>query len=174
MPRFRSYRGSRRNSIVPRGSTRSVKYQVTQAGASEAAGLQAITIYKGKDEETLGQTGVNDTDVPTGSKVTQVELFMPKVNLGAATANFVTWSIQRTQTGQAVVDPILQAGNPLRRNVMLTGKLGLGAGQNNNLHIKYKIPKKYQRVGDGDVWNIVNNNNLAVSTEYMFIFKVFQ
>ncbi len=173
MPRFRSFRGSRRGSI-PRGMTRSVKYQVTQAGSTESAGLNAITFASGKDEETLGQTGVNDKDVPTGSRIVQVEIWMPKVNLGAATANFVTWSIQRTQTGQSVVDPILQAGNALRRNVMLTGKLGLGAGQNNNLHVKYKIPKKYQRIGDGDVWNIVNNNTLEVSTEYMFIYKVWQ
>ncbi len=173
MPRFRSYRGSRRSSM-PRGARRSVKYQVTQAGSSEAAGIQAVTMWKGKDEETLGQTGVNDTDVPTGSIVPSVEIWMPKVNLGSGTANFITWSIQRTQTGQAVVDPIVQAGNPLRRNVMLTGKLGLGTGQNNNLHFKYRVPKKYQRVGDGDVWNLVMNNGLAVSTEYMFIFKVYQ
>ncbi len=159
---------------MPRGARRSVKYQVTQAGASEGAGLQAVTMWKGKDEETLGQTGVNDTDVPTGSIVPSVEIWMPKVNLGAGTANFITWSIQRTQTGQAVVDPIVQAGNPLRRNVLLTGKLGLGAGQNNSLHFKYRVPKKYQRVGDGDVWNLVMNNGLAVSTEYMFIFKVYQ
>ncbi len=159
---------------MPRGARRSVKYQVTQAGSSEAAGIQAVTMWKGKDEETLGQTGVNDTDVPTGSIVPSVEIWMPKVNLGSGTANFITWSIQRTQTGQAVVDPIVQAGNPLRRNVMLTGKLGLGTGQNNNLHFKYRVPKKYQRVGDGDVWNLVMNNGLAVSTEYMFIFKVYQ
>ncbi len=158
----------------PRGARRSVKYQVTQAGASEAAGIQAVTMFKGKDEETLGQTGPADSDVPTGSIVPQVEIFMPKVNLGSGTANFITWSIQRTRTGQAVVDPIIQAGNPLRNNVMLTGKLGLGAGQNNQLHVKYRLPKKMQRIADGDVWNIVNNNGLAVSTEYMFIFKVFQ
>ncbi len=153
---------------------RSVKYQVTQAAASESAGLTAITIASGKDDETLGQTSVTDISVPTGSKIAQIEIWMPKVNLGAGTANFITWSIQRTQSGQSVVDPIIQAGNPLRRNVMLTGKLGLGAGQNNNLHIKYKLPKKYQRIGEGDVWNIVNNNGLAVSTEYMFIYKVWQ
>ncbi len=157
----------------PRGSTRSAKYIVQSGPSTEAAGVIAVSIAVGTDNATLGQTGPTDVAVPVGSKITKIEMFMPKVNLGAATADFVTWSLQRTQTGQAIVNPISQAGNPLRRNVLLTGNLGLGAGQNNNLHIKYKIPKKYQRIGDGDVWNVVNNNGLATSAFYQFIYKVF-
>ncbi len=172
MRHFRSYRGSRRKSM-PRSTIRSVKYIVSQSGASEAAGLTAVTILKGVDNTTLGQTGQTDVDVPTGAKVAQIEIFMPKVNLGSATANFITWTLQHTKTGQAVKNPDSLAGNALRTNVMLTGVLGLGAGQNNNLHIKYKIPPKFQRIADGDIWNLVNDNGLAVSTFYYFIYKVY-
>ncbi len=173
MRHFRSFRGSRRRSGIPRSTTRSVKYVVNQAGASEGAGLSAVTIIKGVDNATLGQSGVTDIDVPTGAKIAKIELWMPKVNLGAGTANFITWSIQRTNTGQAVVSPIVQGGNPLRTNVMLTGVLGLGAGQNNNLHVIYKIPPKFQRITDSQVWSVVNDNGLAVSAQYMFMYKVF-
>jgi len=168
----RGYRGSRRSSI-PRSTVRSAKYIVQQAGASEAAGLQAVTVCKGVDNATLGQTGPTDADVPTGCKIAKFEIFMPKVNLGASTANFIHWTLQRVNTGQAVVSPLSPGGNPLRNNIMLSGVLGLGAGQNNQLHISYKIPPKMQRIADGQVWSIVTDNGLAVSTVYEFIFKPF-
>jgi len=172
MRHFRSYRGSRRSSGRPRGSTRSAKYIVNQAGASEAAGTIAVSIAVGTDNTTLGQTGGTDIAVPVGAKITVIDMFMPKVNLGAATANFITWSLQRTRTGQAIIRPDTAGGSPLRNNILLTGVLGLGAGQNNSLHIRYKIPPKFQRVADGDVWNVVNRNDLVVSTQYLFIYKV--
>ncbi len=171
MRHFRGFRGSRRRSI-PRGSTRSAKYIVVGAPASEAAGLQAITMSNGTDNATLGQTGVTDVAVPVGAKITQFEIFMPKVNLGAGTANFVHWTIQRTLTGQSVVNPITAGGNPLRKNIILSGVIGMGEGQNNSTHIKFRVPPKMQRVGDGDVWNIVNNNLAAVSVVYYIIYKV--
>ncbi len=158
----------------PRGMSRSAKYTVEQAGSSEAAGIQAITMAKGTDAQTLGQSGPTAFNVPVGSKITLFDIRMPKVNLGAGTANFIHWSIQRTLTGQSVLNPISSGGSPLRKNIMLSGVLGLGAGQNNSLHIRYKVPKRFQRMGDGDVWQIVNNNGLACSTIYEFVYKVFQ
>ncbi len=157
----------------PRGSTRSAKYIIDVASSSESSGLQAQTVINAQDGETLGQTSGTSALVPTGSKVMLLDLRMPKVNL-SATANFVHWSIQRTQSGQSVINPISMGGNPLRKNVLLSGIIGLGDSQNNGLHIRYKIPKKFQRMGDGDVWSIVNNNTSAVSTVYQFMYKVFQ
>ncbi len=172
MRHFRGFRGSRKRSI-PRSTVRSAKYIVVTGPFTEAAGIIARTAIVGTDNATLGQTSVTDATVPTGAKVAVIECFMPKVNLGAGTANFIHWTMQRTQTGQSVVNPITAGGNPLRKNIMLTGVMGLGAGQNNSLHIRFKIPPKYQRIADGDVWNIVNNNGLAVSATYMFIYKIF-
>ena len=158
----------------PRGSTRSVKYIVDQAGASEASGLIVVTICNGVDNATLGQTGPTDTAIPTGAKIVLMDLRFPKVNLGAATANFIHWQIQRTNTGQSIVSPITGGGNALRKNVMLSGVIGLGAGQNNSMHICFKVPKRWQRIADGDTWSLVMNNGLAVSAVYQFIYKVFQ
>ncbi len=157
----------------PRGSTRSAKYIVNRAGATEAAGIIVSAIVQGTDNTTLGQSSSTDTNVPVGCKVKVFDIFMPKVNLGAATANFIIWSIQRLESGQAVTNPSSAGGNPLRKNIMMMGMLGLGAGQNNSLHIRYKVPKRLQRMGDGVNWQIVNDNGLAVSTKYMVIYKVF-
>ncbi len=172
MRHFRGFRGSRRRSI-PRSTVRSVKYIVVSGPSTESSGIQAVTMITGTDNATPGQSSVTDVAVPTGAKVSQIEIFMPKVNLGAGTANFVTWTIQRTQSGQSVKDPLTISGNALRKNVLLSGVLGLGAGQNNNLHIKYKVPPKFQRIGDGDQWIIVTNNGLATSAFYYIIYKIF-
>ncbi len=172
MPRhFRSFRGSRRRRLP---GDRSVKFIVDQAGASESSGLVAITIAKGVDNIVMGQTTVSSVDVPTGSKIVQFDIRMPKVSLASGASNFINWSIQRTRSGQSVVNPATMGGNPLRRNVMLSGLIGLGEGQNNSLHVIYKVPKTFQRVADGDVWNIVNNNANTVFTAYQFMYKVWQ
>ncbi len=158
----------------PRGSTRSVKYIVDIAGASEAAGFQAHTIALGTDNATLGQTGPTDVAVPTGSKIVLLDIRMPKVNLGAGTANFIHWALERTLAGQSLVNPSLMGGHSNRTSVLLSGVIGLGAGQNNSLHIRYKVPKKFQRVSEGLVWTIAFNNGLACSAIYQFMYKVFQ
>ncbi len=170
MRHFRSSRGSRRGSFP----TRSVKYIVNIAGQSESAGVIAHTVAQGKDNTTLGQTSTTDDEIPVGSKIEKFILFMPKVNLGAATANFIVWSLQKTRTGQSIQDPILEGGKASRQNIHLTGMLGLGAGQNNSLKVIFRIPKSFQRMADGEVWSIVNNNGLAVSTQYKFLYKVLQ
>ncbi len=169
---YRSFRGFRKRNSR-RNITRSVKYIIVQAPSSEAVGTIVVPIGKGVDNATLGQTSSVDIDIPTGCRIESMEIWMPKVNL-AATANFVTWTIQHLQTGQAVQNPITPGGNPLRKNIILTGNVGLGEGQNNQLHVRFKIPKKFQRMGDGDNWQIVNNNTTAVSTFYYVIYKVLQ
>lgn len=171
MRHFRGSRGMRRSN-GPRPIVRTAKYIVVDGPATEGAGLTVIGLVSGTDNAVLGQTGVTDITVPVGARITSMEIFMPKVNLGAGTANFITWTIQHINTGQAIVNPVTAGGNPLRKNIILTGKIGLGAGQNNSLHIKFRVPKKFQRIADGDLWQLVNNNFLAVSADYYIIYKV--
>ncbi len=174
MRHFPGYRGSRRRSSYPRATARSVKYIINQAGSSESAGVNVVVIANGVDNTTLGQTTTTDTAIPVGSKIAKILIFMPKVNLGASTANFLAWSLQKLKVGQSVQDPLLAGGKANRQNIMLTGMIGLGAGQNNSLTVKYNVPKNHQRMADGESWNLVTNNGLAVSTQYMFIYKVWQ
>ncbi len=172
MRHFRSFRGSRRRSI-PRSTIRSAKYIVVSGPVSESAGLIAVTMANGTDNATLGQTGPTDVAVPVGAKIASFDIWMPKVNLGSGTARFTHWTIQRTLSGQAVINPITASGSPLRKNIMLSGVIGMGAGQNGQIHIKFKVPPKMQRIGDGDIWNIVSDNSGVVSATYYIIYKVF-
>lgn len=173
---MRHFRGSRggRSRNIPRSTVRSIKYIFNQAAASEGAGIIAVPFARGVDNATMGQTSTTDIDVPTGSKIAAFDIFMPKVNLGVASANFIHWTIQRTASGQVVINPITAGGNAVRKNILLSGVMGLGAGQNNSLHIKLRVPKKFQRIADGDTWQIVHNNGLTVSAVYMVIYKIFQ
>ncbi len=151
---------------------RTAKYIVVSGPSSEAAAVVVISMALGTDNATLGQTSVTDIAIPVGAKITSMEIFMPKINLVAGAANFCTWSIQRTVTGQSIVNPLIAGGSPLRKNIILTGVVGMGAGQNNQLHVKFRVPKKFQRVGDGDAWSLVTNNFDVVSTLYYIIYKV--
>ncbi len=173
---MRHFRGSRgfQRSRLPKSIVRSVKYIVVSGPSTESSGIQAITMAKGVDNAVMGQTGVTDVSIPVGAKIAKIEIWMPKVNLGAGTANFIHWTIQRTLTGQSVVNPLTASGDPKRTNIMLTGVLGLGAGQNNQLHISFKIPPKMQRMQDDMQWVIVTDNGLATSATYYIVYKVFQ
>ncbi len=157
----------------PRGSTRSTKYIVLKAEASEATGIQSFLMTEGKDNTTLGQTSGVDNDVPVGSKIALLDLRAVFGNL-VAINDFIFWSIQLRHTGQANLDPLLQGGSPLRSTVMLSGLFSIGKEQNKTLHIRYKIPKSMQRVKDGDIWVFVTNNGAITTTAFQVVYKVFQ
>ncbi len=170
MRHFRGSRGSRRRSFRP--TVRTSKYIVVSGPSSEVAGIQAVSMALGTDNATLGQTGVTDIAVPTGAKITHFEIFMPKGSTVADETNFHTWTIQKLSTGQAIINPITAGGDPLRKNIMLTGMIALGITQNNGLHISYNVPLKKQRMADGDSWQIVMNNQRVTKAQYYIIYKV--
>ncbi len=173
MRRFHSFRGSRRRSGLPRSTIRSAKYIVVSGPSSETSGIQAVTMATGTDNATLGQTFVTDATVPVGAKIASFEIFMPKVTLPAGSASFTVWTIQRTQSGQNIINPLVAGGSPLRKNILRTGVIGLGGSQNSQLHINYKVPQKYQRIGDGDAWQLVMDNSGTVQVKYYIIYKIF-
>ncbi len=166
MVEMRHFRRSRPRSVI-----RTAKYIVVSGPTAEAGGTQVISMVLGADNAVLGQTGVTDVTVPVGARIEKIEIFMPKINLGAV-SNFCTWSVQRTVSGQSVISPILAGGSPLRKNIILTGCVGMGENQNNSLHIKFRIPKRFQRVGDADAWQIVNNNSSVMTSFYYIIYTV--
>ncbi len=170
MRHFRSFRGSRRRSMQP--AIRTAKYIIVSGPSSAGAGIEAVTMAIGTDNATLGQTGVTDTAVPTGCKIESFEIFMPKSSVSADVADFVQWTIQKIDSGQSVVNPITAGGDPLRKNIMLSGSLVCGFAQNNGLHVKYRVPKGKQRMGDGQLWTLVNNNQRATQVHYYIIYKV--
>lgn len=157
----------------PKGSTRSSKYIVDQAEASEAVGQHSFTLALGTDNDSLGQSSATDSAVPTGSKIRLFDLRAVFGNL-VAINDFVYWCIQRRTSGQSVLNPVSPGGNPLRKNILLSGLFSVGKEQNKTLHIRYKVPKRYQRIADGDSWTFTYNLGQITTTAMQVVYKVFQ
>lgn len=157
----------------PRGASRSIKYIVDEPEASETAGLQSFTMVVGTDNATLGQTGATDTAIPVGSKI---KLFDIRAVFGNLTSinDFIYWSIERKASGQGTVNPKSPGGNPLRKNILLSGLFMVGKDQNRVLHVRYKVPKKYQRIADGDTWRLNYDLGVVTTTAKQVVYKVFQ
>ncbi len=157
---------------VPKGSTLSKKYQVVVAPASESAGKIDFLMAQGFDDAVLGQATVTDSTVPVGAKVTELRIRWEGVSL-ANVAVIGHWSIQRVNASQGTVDPAVAGGDPLFRNIMLSGMKSVGLNQNSSLNIRYKIPKKFWRLGDTEKWYFVTNFNNVMTVSKEAIYKVF-
>ncbi len=157
---------------VPKGSTRSRKYQVVVAPASESAGKIDFQVVRALDDEVLGQTSVTDSDVPVGAKVTEIRIRWEGVSL-ANVAVIGHWSLQRIDALQPTLDPAVAGGDPLFKNIMLSGMKSVGLNQNSSLNIRYKVPKKFWRLADGQRWFFVTNFNNVMTVSKEAIYKVF-
>ncbi len=153
--------------------SRSSKYIVDKAEASQSAGLINFTMVTGTDNASLGQSSAVDTAVPVGSKITLLDIRCVYGNL-VAINDFIYWSIQRKSSGQANLNPLSPGGNALRKNILLSGLFSVGKEQNFTQHIRYKIPKKFQRIADGDVWAFVTDNGAITTVANQVVYKVFQ
>lgn len=158
---------------APKGSIRSKKYVIDEAEASETAGLHSFFMATGTDNTTLGQSSATDNAVPVGSRIKIFDLRAVFGNL-VAVNDFVYWSIQRRVSGQSGINPLSPGGNPLIKNILLSGLFSVGKEQNKTLHIRYKVPKRFQRLGDGDVWTFSYNLGQITTTAKQVVYKVFQ
>ncbi len=170
---MRHFRGSRRRSGPPRGGIVSNKYVVDEAESTEVAGLQVFQMALGVDGTTMSQTGVTDTSVPSGAKITKLDIRVSYSNLASLSA-FVHWAIELRLSGQASINPITVGGSPLRTIVMLSGVKSVGDNQNQDIHIVYKIPPKFQRMKDGMQWQWTANLGQLMQTVKQVVYKVYQ
>ncbi len=156
----------------PRGSTRSVKYVVDQAQTTSGVALSAFDLAIGVDEEPLGQASATDVSIPSGSKIKQFNIMSCWGSI-TGVSTFMHWSIQRIKSGQASISPKGVGGNALRTNVMMQGMQCIGDKQNATVDIKYKVPKRFWRIGDGDKWAFITISSTNVDTVKQCIYKVF-
>jgi len=156
----------------PRGSTRSSKYVVEKASASEGTGKIDFVMAKGVDNATLGQVSVVDVDVPTGGKIKLLDIRISYASL-TNVATFVHWTIQHLEAQQSSIDPLAVGGSSRRKNVMLSGIKSVGFNQNSDMHIRYKIPKSMWRMADDVQWLFVTNSTQVFTTVKEVVYKVF-
>ncbi len=156
----------------PKGSTRSVKYVIDEVQGTSQTTTQSFELAKGVDDETLGQSSATDNSVPTGVKIRQFNIMTCWGSI-TGVSTFLHWSIQRLSSSQNAIDPTAVGGNPLRTNVMMQGMICIGDKQNATLDIKYKVPKKFWRIKDGDRWMLTTKSSTNVDTVKQVIYKVF-
>ncbi len=161
-----------RSRSFPRTVVQSFKKVHDHAGASFGSGINTTYIMSaGVDSVAAGQTGVIDPDVPTGSVIKSFTIMICPLNI---TSNSTLWhfSIQLLRSGQSSIIPNLIGGNPQRNQVFKQLLRILGKDQNSNVYMNFKVPKKYQRVREGDQWvfNTLGTNSYSQGAKVIYKF----
>ncbi len=162
-----------RRSSMPRPVIKTYKKVLNDAAASRAAGTTIeLDLVVGIDSVAMGQTGVIDATVPTGAIVKFIEIQYAATNL-VDTSDFIHIAIQKLHSGQTKVSPATVGGNPQRNQVFYQKLMSVGQGQSAYWTIKFKIPKKFQRIREGDKW-VWTRIFSAVTTDItQVIYKVY-
>ncbi len=170
MPRH--YSRSRSRGVRP--VIQSQKMQVFKASASNAAATKINHPFAtGTDAVAAGQTSPVDNKVPTGANIQFVEIHWALGNL-VAINNFITWCVQLIHSGQTTNDPVAWGGSATRNQIFKCGMFSLGKEQNSTHIIRFKIPKGYQRVREGDQWSITTNGTAIYTDALQFIYKYYR
>lgn len=151
----------------------SFKKVINSAPVSQAAGSRTIVFTAGVDSVAAGQTGPTDGNVPTGSiiKSILIQISLAQIVGGAI---FAHYSIQRTHSGQVTIASNIIGGSPQRNQVHHQEMQSIGQDQNWNRSFLFKIPKAYQRVREGDSWNLEITTSGTIVQAFQFIYKFYR
>ncbi len=127
----------------------------------------------GVDSVAAGQTGVIDPNCPTGCVIKFFEIQTAIQNLTGG-ATFIHFIIQRTHSGQSALAANIVGGNPQRNQVFFQKLVGLGTDQNGNWTFRFKVPKKYQRLREGDNWSFGSTVDTSHSSATQVIYKFYR
>ncbi len=166
MPRH--YRGRSMAPVI-----QSMKYVVDYAPASQPVAKLDFPISTGTDLVPAGQSSPAVTIVPTGSVIKFIEIHYAVVNL-ASTAAFMYVSIQRLHSGQTSVDPRTIGGSAQRNQCHFQALYVVGEQQNTTRNFRFKVPKKFQRVREGDIWQLVTYCTGVTSQAVQMIYKFYR
>ncbi len=166
------YRRGRR-SMTPRAIVQSYKKVLNFAPSSKSPGNTFDIIATGVDSVAAGQTGVTDANVPTGCVIKFFEIQTAVQNLTGG-ALFLHFIIQRTHSGQSALAGNIVGGNPQRNQVFFQKLVALGTDQNGNWLFRFKVPKKFQRVREGDNWSFGTTGDAVHSSSTQVIFKFYR
>ncbi len=155
---------------MARPVVRSYKKVLNFAPASTGAGIQTdFPLVTGVDGLSPGSTGVTDATVPTGSIVKYIEIQHCDSNITASAA-FTHLCIQYLMSTQVALSPNGVGGNPQRNQVLYQKMYIMGQNQNSNHVMRFKIPKKYQRVREGQQWflSTICSNSHVQGTQVIY------
>ncbi len=167
-------RGRRRRFSGARPVVQSFKKVLNFAGTSRAAAaLVDFVASTGTDSVAAGQTTVTDSAVPTGAEIRYIEWHLSVGNL-VAINNFMTVAVQLVRSGQTRISPLLVGGNPQRNQVFHMDLFTIGKEQNTNRIFKFKVPKGFQRVREGDLWTLTITAGAVWTDACLCIYKFYR
>ncbi len=150
----------------------SYKQQTVDGPASRAAATTITHQFvKGVDNYT-GPSALNE-EVPTGATVTSFIILLAFTNLVNISA-LLHLNVQLLYSGQSNVSPGAVGGNPQRNQVFFTMMKFLGESQNHNFQVLVKVPKKFQRVAEGDLWRITYQVDAVFASATQVLYKFYR
>ena len=156
---------------MPRPVIHSRKHQKVVGPLTSVPGNVTNTILEGVD--SLNPIRQEDECI-TGSTVKYLNVQTSFQNLTTTDAIFIVCSIQKIHNGQVCIDPYTTGGSPQRNQVFKTVSRCVAPLQNTNINMSFKIPKRFQRMRDGDKWCLTTNSNIATEELLWFITKVYE
>ncbi len=162
-----------RRSSYPRTVVQSFKKVLNYAPTSQSTTLIPKSLSVGTDSVAAGQTSPTDTAVPTGSIIKFFEIQYTVTNL-LTSQLVINLCIQLVHSGQPTINPQLVGGSPRRNQVHFQMMFGVGEQQNSNHVYKFKIPKRYQRVREGDTWQFISIGSANHSDAAQIIYKFYR
>lgn len=154
--------------------TQSFKKIIYHAGASRVASTNiSFGLVTGVDSVAAGQTAPTDDQVPTGSIIPAIEVQLAVANLVSVLFTYGI-SMQLLRANQSAINPNVAGGNPQRNQIIFQKLLMLGKDQNGNHTFKFKIPKQFQRIREGDSWKFVMNGDQVHSSALQAIYKFYR
>ncbi len=158
----------------PRPVIQSFKKIINDAPASRISGSSIqTTLSTGVDSIAAGQTGPVDANVPTGSLIKFFEIQWSMGNVSGGN-NFFNVIIMQVHSGQSIVAPNVVGGSALRNQVFFQQAFQIGTDQNGSRIYRFKVPKKFQRVREGDSWRFIRQGDATYSDAVQVIYKFYR
>ncbi len=168
------HRNSRSRPRMVGSVIQSYKKVLNEGGTSRAAATDlSIAIATGVDSVAAGQTSATDGNVPTGCVIKAFEIQYSSQNL-VNVASFLNWTVQKIHSGQTPITPLGVGGNAQRNQCHRQGLYCMGQFQSANRTIKFLVPKKFQRMREGDGWRFTRNCSTIFTDAIQVIYKFYR
>ncbi len=168
MPR----RTFRRRSYTARPIVQSFKQISVDGPALRLAATNILHSLVIGVDNYAGPTVANN-EVPTGAKIFNIILFLSLGSI-ASPATTLHFTVQCLRSGQGQVPPGTQGGNPQRNQVIHTEMFFVTAQQSINRTMIIKVPKQYQRIREGDIFQLVYRGDTVFTSITQVIYKFYR
>ncbi len=165
-------RFTRRRASSSKRPIQSFKQITVDGPASRAAATTIVhTLLSGLDNYA-GPTAAN-SEVPTGASVSSILLMLSFSNLTSVSA-LLHFNVQLFRSGGTAITPGAVGGSPARNTVIYTQMIFLGQNQNNNFMFRVKIPMLFQRIREGDAWQLRYSCDAVFASATQVIYKFYR